>query len=416
MGPRRRSSNHARSGTSSDGASSHEAASGTIVLAEGVGSNLVDLDGNRYVDLAAGFGSLLLGHSPEAVRKAFVEQSSRLLQAMGDVLPSDTKLALLPRLARLHPSPHAQVILGQSGADAITAAIKSAVLYTGRTGLLAFHGSYHGLSYGALAVTDLRRGYRAPFSHHLPAGVHFAPYPTTPAEGPEVLANVRAALASREVAALVVEPILGRGGVVVPPPGFLSELFLLARESGTLIIADEIWTGLGRAGAWLTSREETGQSPDLICLGKGLGGGLPLSACIGSAEVMSAWSQDEEVVHTSTFAGAPLACAAALATLRVLEAEGLVRRSRELGQEWKERLGTLLAGRPGFAVRGRGLMLGIECGELGAVELQRRLLGRGFVTSSGGGRRDILVLTPPLNIGRDQLEAFEPALLACLPS
>jgi len=407
----------AGSGTAGSGtAGSGTAGSGTIVLSEGVGSNVLDLDGNRYVDLAAGFGALLLGHSPEPIRTALQEQSSRLLQALGDVLPSDTKLSLLPRLARLHPSPGAQVILGQSGADAVTAAIKSAVLSTGRTGLLAFQGSYHGLSYGALAVTDLRRGYRAPFARHLPSAVHFAPYPGSAPAMDAALAAVRAVLASREVAAVVLEPILGRGGVIVPPPGFLSELGRLARQSGTLIIADEIWTGLGRAGAWLASCDEADFTPDLICLGKGLAGGLPLSACLGTAEVMAAWSQEEEVVHTSTFAGAPLACSAALATLEALETGKLAERSAELGREWKERLESGLAGRAGYAVRGKGLMIGIECGALGAAPLQKRLLGRGFVTSTGGGQRDVLVLTPPLTVGRAQLEAFDAALFDCLRS
>jgi 4-aminobutyrate aminotransferase / (S)-3-amino-2-methylpropionate transaminase / 5-aminovalerate transaminase len=387
---------------------------GTIVLSHGVGANLFDLDGNRYVDLAAGFGALLLGHAPEELQRALVTQGQRLWQAMGDVLPSDTKLELLGRLAALHPEPGAQVILGQSGADAVTAAVKSAVLFSGKTGLLAFRSSYHGLSYGALAVTDLRRGYRDPFSAHLPDDVHFSPYPGRPEDVRAALADVEAALAARDVAAIIVEPILGRGGVVVPPTGFLTELGQLARSAGALIIADEIWTGLGRAGSWLATSTEPGLVPDLICLGKGLGGGLPLSACIGRKEVMAAWSQEQEVVHTSTFAGAPLASALCLATLDTIESQGLVLRSATLGREWQDRLAARVAGERGYAVRGRGLMLGIECGALGAVELHRRLLARGFVTSTGGGQRDVLVLTPPLTVTPAQLEAFDDALLACL--
>jgi 4-aminobutyrate aminotransferase / (S)-3-amino-2-methylpropionate transaminase / 5-aminovalerate transaminase len=386
---------------------------GTVVLSHGEGANVFDLDGNRYVDLAAGFGALLLGHAPAELQRALAAQGERLWQAMGDVLPSDTKLALLRRLAALHPEPGARVILGQSGADAVTAAVKSAVLFSGKSGLLAFRGSYHGLSYGALAVTDLRRGYRAPFSAHLPGNVHFSPYPARPEDAQGSLADVEAALSVGDIAAVIVEPILGRGGVVVPPTGFLAELGQLARSVGALIIADEIWTGLGHAGSWLATAGEPGLAPDLICLGKGLGGGLPLSACVGRAEVMAAWSREEEVVHTSTFAGAPLASALALATLDSIEAQGLVARSAALGREWKQRLGARLAGRPD-AVRGQGLMLGIECGAPGAVELQRRLLARGFITSTGGGQRDVLVLTPPLTVSPAQLEAFDEALLACL--
>jgi len=387
----------------------------SVVLSHGQGATVTDLDGNRYVDLAAGFGALLLGHAPPALAGALAAQSARLFQAMGDVLPSDTKLRLLRRLSRLHPAPSAQVILGQSGADAITAAVKSALLYTGRTALVAFRGAYHGLSYGALGVTDLRRGYRAPFASHLPKDVRFLPYPAHESDVSAVLTALEAALTPRDVAAVVIEPILGRGGVVVPKAGFLKELSQLCAQHGTLVVMDEIWTGLGRAGAWL-AHGDLGITADLICLGKGLGGGLPLSACIGTREVMAAWSRDEEVVHTSTFAGAPLACALALETLTVLEEQNLVQRSAELGQLWKARLERRLANRRGFAVRGQGLMIGIECAEPGAVALHKQLLARGFITSTGGGQRDVLVLTPPLTVGAHQLEAFDDALEACLAS
>lgn len=386
-----------------------------IVLAHGHEATVTDVDGNRYVDLAAGFGALLLGHAPAALQEALAMQAARLWQAMGDVLPSDTKLQLLRRLAGLHPAGDARVILGQSGADAVTAAIKTALLHTGKTGLLAFHGSYHGLSYGALGITDLRRSYRAPFAEHLPPDVTFLPYPSQADEARAALVAARQALGGGNIAALVIEPILGRGGVVVPPAGFLAELEALCREHGTLVVMDEIWTGLGRAGSWLAHGAE-GVTADLICLGKGLGGGLPLSACVGRGEVMAAWSREEEVVHTSTFAGAPLACALALALLDTLEQGQLVQKSAQLGAEWKARLEQLLAPWPEHRVRGRGLMLGIDCARIGAVRLHQRLLARGFVTSTGGGKRDVLVLTPPLTVTRDQLAAFDAALVESLSS
>lgn len=384
-----------------------------IVLAHGRDATVTDVDGNRYVDLAAGFGALLLGHAPASLQRALSQQATRLWQAMGDVFPSDAKLLLLGRLARLHPASGARVILGQSGADAVTAAIKSAVLYTGRSGLLAFRGSYHGLSYGALGVTDLRPGYRAPFARHLPADVTFLPYPGSEEEARAALDAARVALGTGEMAALVIEPILGRGGVVVPPAGFLRELTELCHRHDTLVVMDEIWTGLGRAGSWLAHEAETSQA-DLICLGKGLGGGLPLSACLGRPEVMAAWSQEDEVVHTSTFAGAPLASAVALSLLETLESASLPAYSAEIGAEWKARLQRKLEAWPEYRVRGRGLMIGIECAQIGAVQLHKRLLARGFVTSTGGGKRDVLVLTPPLTVTRGQLEAFDDALVDAL--
>jgi len=384
----------------------------SIVLSHGKGCNVLDVDGNRYVDFAAGFGSLLLGHAHPAVLRAIEIQSSRLMQGLGDVYPSDAKIGLLERLARLHPDPEAQVILGQSGADAITAALKTAVLATGKTAVLAFKSAYHGLSYGALGVSDLRSSYREPFEDHLARDVRFAPYPASAAEAEQALQECRRLLADGRVGAILIEPILGRGGVVCPPTGFLSELLGLARSHGALMIADEIWTGLGRAGFWLSHQREPGFVPDLICLGKGLGGGLPISACVGTGVVMKEWSRDEEVVHTSTFAGAPLACTAALATLDVLSRHGLVESTLSVGDTWITSLRELLRDTPLTEIRGSGFMIGIDASQVtgGASALQRALLERGFITTTGGGRRDVLVLTPPLIINHDLWMAFEDAL------
>lgn len=389
---------------------------GTIVLAQAKGMNLIDVDSNRYVDLACGFGSLLLGHGHESVIRALEMQSGRFIQGLGDVYPSDAKIGVLERLARLHWDPEAQVILGQSGADAVTAAIKSAVLHTKKSGLVAFGSSYHGLSYGALSVTDLRAGYREPFGAHLPADVTWVPYPKEDGDLDKSFQKLRAALASNRVGAVIVEPILGRGGIVVPPAGFLSGIALLAHEFDSLVIVDEIWTGLGRTGRWLESSREPDFKPDLICLGKGLGGGLPLSACVGSRAVMKDWSQDPEVVHTSTFAGAPLACTAALSTLDILGRKQWIQRADEVGNAWIKQLQTLMADTALGEIRGRGFMVGLDAAQIpgGASALQRALLERGYVTTTGGGKRDVLVLTPALNISTDLLMAFEDSLKLCV--
>ena len=187
---------------------------------------------------------------------------------------------------------------------------------------------------------------------------------------------------------------MGRGGVVAPPAGFLPELARLAREHGALFVADEVWTGLGRAGSWLSAHSE-GVVPDLICLGKGLGGGLPLSAVIGSAPVMQSWRREAEVVHTATFAGAPLAASAAIATLDVLSRQALPERAQRLGARYADELRQALAGSDKVrGVRGRGFMLGIDLGERpgAASQLMKRLLEAGYITSTGGGQREVLVL------------------------
>ncbi|MCC6215414.1 MAG: aminotransferase class III-fold pyridoxal phosphate-dependent enzyme [Polyangiaceae bacterium] len=387
-------------------------AAGSLVLARGLGCNVVDVDGNRFVDLAAGFGSLLLGHAPAAVSRAVELQAARLWQAMGDVHASDAKIGLAARLAELHPERGAQVILGQSGADAITAAIKTAALATGRPGVLGFEGSYHGLGYAPLAVSSFRPGYRAPFAAQLSPHVRFLPFPASAAGAAFVLERARVELARGDVGAIVVEPILGRGGCVVPPPGFLSTLGAEARAAGALVIADEIWTGLGRSGAWLAS-VDAGLTPELVCLGKGLGGGLPISACVGAPGVMAAWRRRPEVVHTSTFAGAPLACAAALATLDTLSRGGVVTQARGRGDHALAELRAAVGGAPGVReIRGAGWMIGVDLGDVpgAAARLASRLLEAGYLTSTGGGEREVLVLTPPLTLPEELFSAFVRAL------
>ncbi|HVW25133.1 MAG TPA: aspartate aminotransferase family protein [Polyangiaceae bacterium] len=395
-----------------------DAPSGSIVLATAKGAVVVDVDGNRYVDMAAGFGALLLGHGHPSVLRAAALESERLLLALGDVHPSDAKIALMERLAALHPEKDARVVVGQSGADAVTAALKTAVLATGRPAVIAFRGAYHGLSYAPLAVCGLREGYRAPFAAQLNARVTFVEYPADDEARMRALDDARRALRTGEVGAVLVEPILGRGGCVVPPSGFLRALATLARENGALFVADEIWTGLGRSGSMLRAEAEDA-SPDVVCLGKGLGGGVPVSACIGTEAVMRAWRREPEVVHTSTFAGAPVACAAAIATLDTLSRERLVDRSRELGARFLSALAAELAPVSGVAaVRGAGFMIGIDLGPRpgAATRAQARFLEAGYVVSTGGGGREVVVLTPPLTITEAQLDGFVAKARAALQS
>jgi 4-aminobutyrate aminotransferase/(S)-3-amino-2-methylpropionate transaminase len=234
-----------------------------------------------------------------------------------------------------------------------------------------------------------------------------AAYPQDDVELARCLEQVKSYLQKAQQGAILVEPILGRGGVLVPPASFLPGLAQLAKEHGALLIADEVWTGLGRSGRMLFSLGE-GVQPDIVCLGKGLGGGLPISAVLGKAEVMAAWSRDQEVVETSTFAGAPLASSCALALFGVLARHKLVARSAEVGARFK----AMLSDAFGAEVRGAGLMLGMPCEGVkgGAVALQRALLERGYLTSTGGGDRDVLVLTPALNIDEPLLDGFCEAL------
>ena len=387
-----------------------------LVYHRAFGSNVYDCDGNRYVDLAAGFGALLLGHCPPELTADVTDQATHLTQALGDVFPSTEKIVLQEKLVSCVGLGKSRVILGQSGADAITAALKTAVLATGRPGVIAFSGAYHGLSYAPLALCNLRESYRLPFSDQLNAHLRVVRYPSNADEAESSLAETAKHLATGTVGAVVIEPILGRGGCVVPPEGFLSKLVGLARKAGALCVFDEIWTGLGRCGSF-TYAEAIGVTPDIVCLGKGLGGGLPLSACIGQAQIMQAWQRDDEVVHTSTFAGAPLGARAATQLLMILERDKLIDRSFLLGESWKSALRSRLGALPIVKeIRGRGFMIGIDLGPTPgiAAKAANRLLGSGWIASTGGGAREVLVLTPPLTIAEHLLHAATEALRRAL--
>lgn len=383
-----------------------------VVLSRGQGSSVYDADGKRYVDLVAGFGAVLLGHGHAAIIDAVAAQSARLVQGLGDVYASDVKVQLLGAVAALHHASDAQVLLGQSGGDAVTAAMKTATLATGKHAFIAFDGAYHGLGYAPLAACGYRASFRSPFAAQLNPSLRFAPYPGVRGASLDAsLTFTRDLLRAGDVAAVLVEPLLGRGGCVVPPDAFVVELTRLAHAHDALVIADEIWTGLGRAGSLVRSRA-VGATADILCFGKGLGGGLPVSACVASREVMDAWRSEGEVVHTSTHAGAPLGCAAALATLAALDREQLVARSAEIGDRARDALASSLSDVPAVRqVRGAGLMIGIELDSATTVSrVIREALARGYLVIGGGVDGATLTLTPALNIEASLLIDFGEAL------
>ena len=382
-----------------------------VVLASGNGANVFDVDNNRYVDLIAGFGALLLGHGAAPVLRTIEGQAARLLMGLGDVYATDAKVSLLERIAALHAGVRPRVLLCQSGTDAVTAAIKTACLATGRPGLVAFEGAYHGLGYAALPACDVRPSYRLPFTRQLNPHVTFAPYPRNGSALDATLAAVEKALGSGEVGAVLVEPVLGRGGCIIPPSGFLVGLCDLAHRTGALVIADEIRTGLGRTGAMVESASQGAQA-DILCFGKGLGGGVSISACVASEDVMMAWSCDPETMHTSTHAGSPVACATAGATLDAIRFRRLVSRSHEVGERALATFREALREAPGVVeVRGRGLLLGVEF-ESGALSLRamQGMLQKGYLVLTGGVHSEVITLTPPLNINEERLTEAAVAL------
>lgn len=358
------------------------------------GSNVWDADGNRFVDLGAGFGVASVGHAHPRVVEAIARQSGELLHAMGDVHPARVKVELLEALcARFPGGAPARAVLGSSGSDAVETALKTALVATGRPGVVAFEGAYHGLTFGALEVT-WRPCFRDPFASRLRAPVAFARFGD--------VEDVRRAAAGlgAPVGCVIVEPIQGRGGERIPPRGFLAGLRRLCDAEGWLLVVDEVYTGCGRTGRFFACEHEAVE-PDLLCVGKALAGGMPFSACLGRAAVMDAWPVSEgEALHTQTFLGHPPGCAAALATLAVLDDEKLVARAAELGERALARLGALLAGTDGVReVRGLGLLLGIELESAShALGACLEALRRGVIALPSGDEGTVVSVTPPLTI------------------
>lgn len=401
----------------------HVSGSWPVFWEEARGANVVDADGNVFLDLTGAFGVSLLGHGHPGVAQAVAQQAATLVHGMGDVHPPAVKLRYLERLAALAPWPEARLILSSTGSEAVETALKTALMATGRAGIVAFEGAYHGLTLGSLAATD-RDLFRAPFLRRMYRGVAFAPFPEPLRHGGDAgrrsLDAVGAMLErgapnGDAIGAVIVEPVQGRAGVRVPPEGFMAGLSALARKHGALVVADEIFTGMGRCGA-LYASAPVGLEPDLICLGKALGGGFPLSACLGRRAVMDAWPEsDGEAIHTSTFLGHPLSCAAGLAVLDALEAENLAARARALGERLLVELRAALAGVEGVAeVRGLGLMLGIELARGGsrgrpAAPVQAAgaraahfALEEGVLVLPAGEHGHVVELTPAVGLTDEQ--------------
>jgi 4-aminobutyrate aminotransferase len=393
-----------------------------IFWARSRGSNVEDVDGNVYVDLTAGFCVAVAGHSNPRIVDAVARQASTLMHAPGGLNPSDVRVELAERLARLAPGDLAVSHLANTGAEAVEMALKTARLKTGRQTVIAFQGGFHGKTTGALAASS-QNAYRRGFHAQLPGVVH-APYAYAyrcpvhrepdcffcTGRYVEHLLTMPDSGVS-DVAAILLEPVQGHGGWIVPPAAFVRKLRQLCDEHGILLIADEIITGCGRTGRWF-GMEHFGVVPDILVVAKGLASGFPISATIMSREVAACW---RPMQHTSTFLGNPVGCAAALASLAEIEERGLVGRSAELGAYFLERCRALQRRHRLIGdVRGLGLMVGIEVVRdpetraPGAAEGRRVvefLARRGVMaTNYGGSYGNVIKMSPPLVITREQLD------------
>lgn len=385
-----------------------------LAVARGAGAVIEDVDGNCFLDFTAGIAVTATGHCHPQVVEAIKSQSERLLHMSGTDFYYGPQRELSERLAKLAPggSPK-KVFLANSGTEAIEAAIKLSRWHTGRKKIIAFYGAFHGRSLGALSLTASKVAQKRKFGPLLP-DVHHVEYPN-PYRGPtveecfrQIEKNVFGRVAAPdEIAAIVVEAIQGEGGYIVPPAEFLPRLSELAKRHGILMVTDEVQSGMGRTGK-MFAVEHFGVEPDIICLAKGIASGLPLGAIIASGEVMN-WTPG---AHASTFGGNPVCCAAALATISLLESE-LMQNAADVGEFFMKEL-RQLANHHSLVgdVRGRGLMIGMELvkdrttkipAKEQAQELMQRSFHKGLLLLTCG--ESAIRFCPPLVITKDQVRS-----------
>jgi acetylornithine aminotransferase len=355
-----------------------------LVLARGAGAHVWDVDGREYVDLLGGIAVNSLGHGHPALVRAVTDQ----LQTLGHVsnfFATAPQVELAERLAGLLGAA-ARTFFTNSGTEANEAALKLS-RRTGRTHLVAAEGSFHGRTMGALALTA-KAAYREPFEP-LPGEVTFVPY------GDE---QALAAAVTERTAAVVLEPLQGEAGVLVPPTGYLAAARRITRQHGALLWLDEVQTGVGRTGRWFAAATDPDVAPDVVTLAKGLAGGFPIGACLA---VGAAATLLQPGNHGTTFGGNPVACAAALAVLRVIEEQDLLDRVTVLGQKLRDGL----AADPRVTeVRGEGLLIGLDLSADVSAEVAAAALDAGFIVNNPTPGR--IRLAPPLVLPDDDAERF----------
>lgn len=388
-----------------------------LLIERGEGSWLYTADGERYLDYTSGIGVTNTGHAHPRVARAVAEQAARLLHGQQNIVYHEQGLRLHERLSRLMPGDGWGAFLANSGAEAVEAAVKLARVATGRPAIIAFRGGFHGRTAQTMALTSSRVTVRGDFEP-LPGSVYHSAYPYCyrAADGPHLPeactcdweAQLEALFAQmvdpRRVAAVIVEPVIGEGGYIVPPPGFLPRLREITRQHGMLLIADEIQTGYGRTGRMFAA-EHWGIVPDIVVTAKGIASGLPLSGILAPRDLFDRWAPG---AHGGTYGGNIVSCAAANATLDVIEDEGLVANAAERGGQLLDGLRSLVDESPSVGdVRGLGCMVALELvrpsgrdGRDPDPALVKRVLAealrRGLLLLSAGSWGQVVRIIPPL--------------------
>ncbi len=391
-----------------------------LVMARGEGAVVEDVDGNVFIDLAAGIAVTGTGHAHPDVVKAITEQAQKYLHMSGTDFYYELQVKLAEEIGRITPiEGPVRAFFGNSGTEAVEACVKLARHHSKRHNIIAFLGSFHGRTLGSLALTSSKAFQRTGFGPMMP-GVYHAPFanPYRPVVGEPGEASADAAISyledqifthlvsPDEVAAIVVEPVQGEGGYVVPPKSFLERLRAIADRHGILLVTDEVQSGMGRTGRMFAS-DHFGLKPDMVAIAKGIASGLPLGICAAKADVMD-WKPG---AHASTFGGNPLSCAAALATIKVLEG-GVIKNAADVGAYLKDQLTGLMDKHTIIGdVRGLGLMIGVELvrdrkTKERAVEernaVVQEMFQRGLLILGAG--RNAVRFAPPLVLTKDQAD------------
>jgi acetylornithine/LysW-gamma-L-lysine aminotransferase len=356
-----------------------------VTIEKGLGSHVWDTDSNEYIDCMGGYGVALVGHRNERVVNAIKSQIEKVITVHSSFY-NKTREEFLQSLIDVAPAGLSQVHLNNSGAESVEAGIKFARKFTGRKGMVAMKGSYHGKSMGALSLT-FNPKYREAFKP-LVDTVSFSPYGDIDALQTTV---------DKDTAFVILEPIQGESGIHVPPDGFLQDVRKICDENGSLLIFDEIQSGLGRTGSmWASEHWKT--IPDIMCLAKGIAGGVPMGATLVKPDILSVMKKGE---HSSTFGGNPLACAAGTATLQALTQDGLIKNAENMGEKFLHGLNELKSKHNIIReVRGKGLMIGVEL-KFEVKDILMEGIKKGLLLLYSG--RNILRLLPPLVISEEDV-------------
>jgi 4-aminobutyrate aminotransferase len=390
-----------------------------IVVKKASGVYVEDFDGRRYLDFTSGLATTNIGHNHPAVVEAIKKQAENFIHS-GCIFYYESLIELAGKLKKITPPGIDMFFFSNSGAEAVEGAIKLARFHTGRQGLVSFIGGFHGRTFGSISLTTSNIKYRRRYHPLLPS-VYQSPYPycyrcffgrkkdSCAMECFEYLERLFSHLIPpEETAGIIIEPVLGEGGYVVPPPDFLRKLRAFCSKWGILLIFDEVQAGMGRTGRWFAS-EHFGVVPDIMTVAKGIASGMPLSAVGSTKEIMTAWPPG---AHGTTFGGNPVSCAAAVATIDTIQREGLLENARGAGAHALQRLREMQKKCPGIGdVRGLGLMIGIEFVKNGAdpdTDGLKRVIDycrkKNLILLECGTERNIIRLAPPLVVTKEEID------------